>query len=171
MPSRLPWRPGSTPRAPPSTTSATSMERGARFRTASWFTGAPASPVRAVGRRSRRSSSAAAAPMSVSAASPSPGAGRLGGQQLIQATLSVCRQQRVKAADQLLADNDLREGDHPGAADELVATVRVLCQIDLLIVDATAGEQCLRANALRTIICRVQNHLLHNFRKYSIEIA
>src|SRR5207302_4945915 len=55
----------------------------------------------------------------------------------------------------------------PGNAGELVATVRVACQIHFLITDPAACHQRLGARAQRTAIGGVDLDLLHYFRKYS----
>src|SRR5581483_8698936 len=76
-------------------------------------------------------------------------------------------QQLGEAADRALADHDLRERVHPGELRQLGATVRVACQIDLLVVDPAAIEQGLGALTEWTVIGGVEGDWVHRFTKYS----
>ena len=55
----------------------------------------------------------------------------------------------------------------PVRCDELDASLRVLCQIDLLVRDAALGEQALGARAERARIGGVDDDSAHYFTKYS----
>ena len=61
-----------------------------------------------------------------------------GRQQLLEPPRAVRRQQLWKPPIVSPVDHDLRERDHPRDARELGATVRVACQIDLLVRDRPA---------------------------------
>ena len=52
-------------------------------------------------------------------------------------------QRLLEAADELAADDDLREAHHAGPLDELGPSGRVACQIDLRVLDAARIEQLL----------------------------
>ena len=66
-----------------------------------------------------------------------------------------------------LADDDLREAQHPGLLDQLRASGRVLCQIDLLELELADLQQLLGALAERARLGRVDGDLGHYFTKYS----
>src|SRR5436190_1360175 len=97
------------------------------------------------------------------------GAGALGGlrRELGQSAALVGLHELLEAADEDLADDDLREAQHPGLLDELRASSRVLCQIDLVEVELADAQQLLGALAERARLCRVDGDLGHYFTKYS----
>src|SRR3954454_14086624 len=99
-------------------------------------------------------------PGSVSAGTSSGG---LGGRELAQATGAIGGDQLHEPAHDLVADDDLREAQHPRAASELGASVRVTRQIDLLVREPARFQQCLRADAERAGIRRVERDLVHRF--------
>ena len=63
--------------------------------------------------------------------------------------------------------DDLREAQHPGLLDQLRASGRVLCEIDLVELELADLQQLLGALAERARICRVDSDLGHYFTKYS----
>ena len=115
------------------------------------------------------SSPPGAAPTSASAASRARGAGALGGLrgELGQPAALVGLHELLEAADVDLADDDLREAQHPGLLDQLRASGRVLCEIDLLELELADLQQLLGALAERARLGRVDGDLGHYFTKYS----
>ena len=81
------------------------------------------------------------------AASRARGCGALGGPrgELGQAAALVGLDELLEAADHDLADHDLREAHHPGLLDELRASGRVLCEVDLGELELADLQQLLRA--------------------------
>ena len=56
---------------------------------------------------------------------------------------------------------------HAGLRDQLVTAVRVPCEIDLGVLDLALGQQRLGARAERTMLGGVHGDWLHDFTKYS----
>ncbi len=65
--------------------------------------------------------------------------------ELGQAAALVGHEQLAEATEDVLADDDLREAEHARPAEELLASGRVLCQIDLLVGDSALVEELLGA--------------------------
>ena len=89
------------------------------------------------------------------------------GEQLGKLAGAVGGQQFLKAAQCLAVDDDLGEGDHAGALRKLGATVRIPCQIDLLVLDLALGQEHLGAAAEGARVGGVKGDWLHCFTKDS----
>ncbi len=78
---------------------------------------------------------------------PRPRRRRVRRQEVVQAAVLLGREQLAEPADELSADDDLREAHHPRALRELETALGVLREVDLLVLDAARGQQALRAGA------------------------
>ena len=149
-------RPASRPAARRSTTSATPTASGAPSRTSSSSTCARASRAGACGTRGASSSSPpGAGPTCASAASRARGAGALGGLrgELGQATALVGLHELLEAAEDSSPMTICGKLSIPVCCDELGASGRVLCEIDLLELEL-ADLQQLPWRARRTSTAR-----------------
>ena len=135
-------RRASPPRARRSTTSAIPTASRAPSRTASSSTGARASRAWSAAGPSRKLRAAGRGTYVCERCQPRPRRAALRPRrQLGQPAGAVGRGELLKAADRLAVDDDLREGHHARAGDELGAPVGVLGQVDLLVRDAAPLEE------------------------------
>ena len=99
---------------------------------------------------------------------PQRRSGRAGrGGELGQAAGAVERHELLIAADALAVDYDLGERHHARQAHELRTTLGILDEVDLLIGDASLGEEGLGDAAIAAGLGRIDGDLAHDFRKYS----
>ena len=96
------------------------------------------------------------------------------GRERLQAARRTPRAARAVECDELLVpadalaiDYDLGERHHSRQAHELRATLRVLGEVDLLVRDASLGEEGFGDAAIAAGLGRIDGDLAHGFRKYS----
>src|SRR6185369_2003923 len=69
--------------------------------------------------------------------------------------------------DALPVDYDLGERHHSRQAHERRTTLRVLGEVDLLVLDTTLGKKGFGDAAITAGLSRINGDLAHGFRKYS----
>jgi DNA repair protein RecO (recombination protein O) len=89
-------------------------------------------------------------------------------EQLGQSSGTIGGKQLVETANRLAVDHNLWKGAHAGDVDQLVATVRIACEIYLLVRDPPLLQERLGAATVGTHIGGIDDDWFHHFRKDSL---